>query len=146
MLNESEVILSDAWFSAEVPGSIPSKALKLQVSFLVLFLFIFIHLYDRAEHTCEDPLTPLESELFTFPKFIPIDWFDPGYWNAVLTVHECLDYVEHGYIGLHLVEHCQTWERCSLWKNLPEEEFMERYGNSVLEQYKMPTKEEIEQL
>ena len=64
----------------------PKQASKLQVSFLVLFLLIFIHLYDRAEHTHEDPLTPLESELFTLPKFIPIDWFDPGYWNTILTV------------------------------------------------------------
>jgi len=113
----------------------------------VLFLFIFIHLYDRAECTREDPQTPLESELFALPKFIPIDWFDPGYWNTVLTVCECLDYIEHGIrIGLPLVGHCQTWEQCSLWKNLPEEEFMERYGNAVLEQYKMPSKEEIEQL
>ena len=39
----------------------------------MLFLFIFIHLYDRAEHTCEDPLTPVESELLTLPEFIPID-------------------------------------------------------------------------
>ena len=121
--------------------------LKLELSFLVLFLFIFLHLYDRAECTHEDPLTPLESELFALPKFIPIDWFDPGYWNTVLTVSEHLDYVEHGIcIGLPLVEHCQTWEQCSLWKNLPEEKFMERYGNAVLKQYKMPIKEEIEQL
>ena len=81
------------------------------------------------------------------PKFIPIDQFDPGYWNTILTVHERLDYIEHGiHIGLPLTEHCQTWEQCSLWKILPEEEFMERYGDEVLEQYKMPTKEEIEQL
>jgi hypothetical protein len=120
---------------------------KLQVSFFVLFLFIFIHLYFRAECTCEDPLTPLQSELFTLPKFIPINWFDPGYWNTVLTVCEPLDHIEHGiHIGLPLVKHCQTWEQHSLWKNLPEVEFMEIYGNAVLEQYKMPTKEEIEQL
>ena len=117
------------------------------MSFLVLFLFIFIHLYDRAERTREDPQTPLESELFALPKFIPIDWFDPGYWNTVLTVRERLDYIEHGIrIGLPLVEHCQTWEQCSLWKNLPEEEFMETYGNAVLALYKMPTKEEVEHL
>ena len=74
----------------------------------MLFLFIFIHLYDRAEHSGEDPQTPLESELFTLPKFIPIDWFDPGYWNTVLIVRERLDYIEHDIcIGLPLVEHCQ---------------------------------------
>jgi hypothetical protein len=117
------------------------------VSFLVPFLFISIYLFFRAERTREDPLTPLESELFALPKFIPIDWFDPGYWNMVLTVRERLDYIEHGiHIGLPLEEHCRTWEQCDLWKNLPEEEFMERYGNAVLGLYKMPTKEEIEQL
>ena len=113
----------------------------------MLFLLISTHLYFRAEHTCEDPLTPLESELFALPKFIPIDWFDPGYWNTILTVHECLDYIEHGiHIGLPPEEHCQTWVQCNSCKNLPEEEFMERYGNEVLVLYRMPTKEEIEQL
>ncbi|EDR02689.1 uncharacterized protein LACBIDRAFT_332196 [Laccaria bicolor S238N-H82] len=101
----------------------------------------------RAEHTREDPLTPLESELFALPKFTPIDWFDPGYWHTTLTVHERLDYIEHGvHIGLPLAEDCQTWEQCSLWKNLPVEEFMETYGNAVLALYKMPTAEEVEQL
>jgi len=57
------------------------------VSFLVLFLLISIYLYFRAQCTCEDPLTPLESELSALPKFIPIYWFDPGYWNTILTVH-----------------------------------------------------------
>ena len=32
------------------------------------------------------------------------------------------------------------------WKNLPEKEFMEKYGNAVLKQYNIPTKEELEQL
>ncbi|EDR04503.1 uncharacterized protein LACBIDRAFT_330689 [Laccaria bicolor S238N-H82] len=73
--------------------------------------------------------------------------FDPGYWNTTLTVRERLDYIEHGVrIGLPLAEHCQTWEQCSLWKNLPKEEFMKTYGNAVLALYKMPTKEEVTQL
>lgn len=109
--------------------------------------FHLIHLCFRVERTREDPLTPIESQLYALPKSVPIDWFDPVYWNTVLTVRERLDYIKDGIrIALPLEEHCQTWEQCIGWKNLPEDDFMETYGNAVLGEYNMPTVEEIEQL
>jgi hypothetical protein len=76
---------------------------------------------------------------------VPIDWFQPEYWNA-LTVGERADFMTGGIkVALPLAEHCDTWEKCREWKNLPEEQFMEKYGNVVLAQYEMPTDEEIEQ-
>jgi hypothetical protein len=79
---------------------------------------------------------------------VPIDWFDPEYWNSILTVRERLDYLAGGGICIALPpeESCQTWEGCSEWKNLPETEFMERYGNVVLKEYNIPTEEEVDQI
>ena len=48
-------------------------------------------------------------------------------------------------IALPSVEHCQTWDDCSQWKNLPDDEFMEIYGNKVLAIYWVPTEEEVDQ-
>jgi hypothetical protein len=90
---------------------------------------------------------PHISELTTLPKSVPIDWFDPTYWNTTLTVRERADYLKKGVrIALPLPEYCNTWEACAKWKNLPEKEFMLTYGNAVLEQYDIPTAEELAQL
>jgi len=80
------------------------------------------------------------------PESVPIDWFEPEAWNS-FTVRERLEYTAGGIsVGLPLEIHCDTLEKCAKWKNLPEEEFMEKYGNDVLAQYHMPTEAEIEQL
>lgn len=65
----------------------------------------------------------------------------------MLTVCERADYTKDGvYIALPLAQHCQTWEQCLAWKDLSDEVFMEKYGNAVLEQYHLPTDEEIARL
>lgn len=90
---------------------------------------------------------PQESELTAQPKQVPIDWFDPTYWNTCLTVRERADYIEGGVcIALPMPEFCGTWEQCAVWKNLPEKEFMATYGDTVLKQYNLPTEEELKQL
>ena len=90
---------------------------------------------------------PRPSELTALPKAVPIDWFDPTYWNEHLTLREHADYIQEGvYVALPKAELCGTWSVCGGWKNLPVAEFMEKYGNEVLAQYKLPTQEEIEQL
>ena len=64
-----------------------------------------------------------------------------------MTVRERADFIKDGYtVALPLAEHCDTWEKISQWKNLPGNEFMARYGNSVLMQYSMPTDTEIARL
>ncbi|KAF9456497.1 hypothetical protein BDZ94DRAFT_1347540, partial [Collybia nuda] len=86
------------------------------------------------------------STLTALLKNVPIDWFDPEYWNT-LTVKECMDYILDGVrVALPLEEYCKTWAQCDAWKNLPEKEFMHCYGKFVLEKYKLPTKAEMEQL
>jgi hypothetical protein len=58
-----------------------------------------------------------------------------------------MDYISDGIrVALPLEQYCETWVQCDAWKNLPEKEFMDRYGKFVLEKYKLPTKAEIEQL
>ena len=43
-------------------------------------------------------------------------------------------------------EFCDTWEKCIGMKNLPEDEFMKKYGDEVLAPYKIPSEEEIAQV
>ena len=98
----------------------------------------------------EDPPTgaALEnSQIPTLPKSVPIDWFDPDYWNNTLTVRERADIIKDGKrIALPKAEHCQTMEQCRKWKNLSEDEFWQKYGEDVLAQYAMPTEKELELL
>ena len=90
---------------------------------------------------------PKVSELTTLPKQVPIDWFEPIYWNTHLTVREHANYIKgSAYIALPDPELCASWAECAKWKNLSEKEFMDKYGNTVLAQYNLPTEEEMEQL
>ena len=94
----------------------------------------------------EDPESPIDSKLTAMPESVPIDWFDPEAWNS-FTVRECVEYTAGGIsVGLPLEKYCNTLAKCAEWKNLPEEEFMEKYGDDVLAQYHMPTEAEIDQL
>ncbi|KAF8062515.1 hypothetical protein FPV67DRAFT_1703383 [Lyophyllum atratum] len=102
---------------------------------------------QKLERRREDPPMPQLSELTTLPKKVPIDWFDPTYWNNTLTVRERADYIAKGiFIALPLPEFCETWEQCAKWKNLSEADFMLTYGNAVLDKYNIPTDEELEHL
>ncbi|KAJ4492140.1 hypothetical protein C8J55DRAFT_420047, partial [Lentinula edodes] len=75
---------------------------------------------------------------------VPVDFFDPEYFNNFLSVKERAHYAHNG-VALPLEEHCIN-TRIDLWKNLPEDEFMQVYGNAVLAQYKIPSQEELDQL
>ena len=98
------------------------------------------------EHRREDPEPPIDSTLTAMPESVPIDWFEPDAWNS-FTVRERVEYTAGGIsVGLPLEKHCDTLAKCAKWKNLPEKEFMEKYGNDVLAQYHMPTDAEIAQL
>lgn len=64
-----------------------------------------------------------------------------------MTLRQRANIIKNGIvIALPLQKHCETWEQCAKWKNLPEDQFMEKFGNEVLKLYKMPTAEELEQL
>ena len=100
----------------------------------------------RTERRRVDPTSPKTSELSALPKEVPIDWFDPMYWNTVLTVHDQLQYLSGGIrIALPAGQHCDTWEKCTEWKNLPRRDFFDKYSEEVLKDYNIPTEEEVEQ-
>ena len=99
----------------------------------------------RNEHKHVDPDLPQKSNFLGLPKEFPIDWFEPEYWNKLM-VGEHAKYIECGIVvALPLADHCQTLNECRKWKTLEKMELMEKYGNKVLAQYKMPTNAEIEQ-
>jgi hypothetical protein len=98
------------------------------------------------ERRREDPEPPIDSKLTAMPESVPIDWFEPEAWNS-FTVRERVEYTAGGInIGLPLEMYCDSLGKCADWKNLPEEEFMEKYGKDVLAQYHMPTEAEKAQL
>ncbi|KIM38756.1 hypothetical protein M413DRAFT_75795, partial [Hebeloma cylindrosporum] len=100
----------------------------------------------KMEHHRVDPETPKDSTLTAMLEAAPIDWFEPEVWNT-FTVQERVEYTMGGIkVALPFEEHCDTLAKCTAWKNLPEAEFMERYGNDVLAQYQMPTEAEKAQL
>ncbi|KAJ3900014.1 hypothetical protein F5879DRAFT_1056479 [Lentinula edodes] len=99
---------------------------------------------QRAERSRKDPTPEIPSLLTQTPKDVPIDFFDPEYFNNFLSVKERAHYAHNG-VALPLEEHCIN-TRIDLWKNLPEDEFMQVYGNAVLAQYKIPSQEELDQL
>ncbi|KAI4518097.1 hypothetical protein K525DRAFT_209390 [Schizophyllum commune Loenen D] len=91
--------------------------------------------------------TKVKTFLRMLDQHVPIDWFDPDYWNNTLTVRERADIIKDGKrIALPKAEHCQTMEQCRKWKNLSEDEFWQKYGEDVLAQYAMPTEKELELL
>jgi hypothetical protein len=90
---------------------------------------------------------PKVSQLTILPKQVPIDWFDPTYWNEFLTVRERANYIKNGTsVALPHKDFCTTWTDCEKWKNMSRKEFMTEYGDAVLAEYKLPTQEELEQL
>lgn len=103
-----------------------------------------ILIFFSAERSRKDPTPEIPSLLTQTPKDVPIDFFDPEYFNNFLSVKERAHYAHNG-VALPLEEHCIN-TRIDLWKNLPEDKFMQVYGNAVLAQYKIPTQEELDQL
>ena len=79
------------------------------------------------------------------PVNVPVDWFDPSFFNESLDVLQRCDYIDTGVaiplpdqVGATLRDH-------RIWKNLKTREFMERFGDAVLQKYDLLTPEEIEQ-
>ncbi|KAI5825237.1 hypothetical protein K523DRAFT_332263 [Schizophyllum commune Tattone D] len=82
---------------------------------------------------------------------VPIDWFDPGYWNNTLSLGERAAYTQHGVRvvlpTIDAIKH-KSWAaiHAADWMKLPNKEFMKYYGDNVLKDYKIPTAQEREQL
>ncbi|KAJ6603773.1 hypothetical protein B0H10DRAFT_2229729 [Mycena sp. CBHHK59/15] len=71
------------------------------------------------------------------PDDVPVDWFDPAYFNA-LPASFRVNYCGNG-VALPLAMHLDKTD----WKTMPRREFMNKYGNDVLDLYSIPTDEEM---
>lgn len=82
---------------------------------------------------------PNETEMsFQLPDAVPIDWFDPAYFND-LPAKTRFDYSKNG-VALPLPQHHQNKD----WKTMDKNTFMQKYGNDVLQLYDIPTSDEME--
>ncbi|KAF9043558.1 hypothetical protein BDZ89DRAFT_1008945 [Hymenopellis radicata] len=79
------------------------------------------------------------------PQNVPLDWFEPDFYNNSLTVRERAQYMDNGVV-LPKREWCQTLENIRMWKNLDDKAFELQFGNDKLALYNLPTEEELQQL
>jgi hypothetical protein len=105
---------------------------------------------QRSHTRREEPRIPhpdqRESRISErLPQSCPLDWFDPKYFNSMDVEFRAL-YID-ARIALPLAEHCGSLTDMGAsppdWKNMPEAEFMTRYGNAVQAKYSLPTEEEL---
>lgn len=89
---------------------------------------------------------PPVSSITTFPKEVPVDFIEPNYWNNEMTVAEKYRIIKTGIkIALPPAGYLEP-ARWKEWKTLSDDEFMAKFGNTELEKYDMPTKEELDML
>ncbi|KAG6913874.1 hypothetical protein DXG01_003740 [Tephrocybe rancida] len=101
----------------------------------------------KLEREREEPLMPQQSIPTRMPKDVPIDWFDPTFFNNELTLHEHVDLTKGGVVvALPFPQYCDEWSSCNAWKKMDDHLFMERYGKDVLATYHIPTEEEVKHL
>lgn len=106
-------------------------------------------LHFRVERVREDKEgadAQITSKITTVPKNVPIDYFDPDFWNKTMSVAQKVKYLERNgrpVVALPAAEYCSSWELCDKWKDWSNTKFMRRLGNDVLALYKMPTDAEI---
>jgi hypothetical protein len=88
-----------------------------------------------------DPLLPSSEIGRVLPRDVPIDFFTPEFYNNSLTVREKARYVSTG-VAFPLEAYAFNPAHSS-WKTMGKSEFMKAYGKEVLDQYKVPSAEEI---
>ncbi|KAJ7459005.1 hypothetical protein FB451DRAFT_1406171 [Mycena latifolia] len=87
-----------------------------------------------------NPLLPASDIGVILPPDVLIDFFTPEFYNA-LTLKERARYVNTG-VAFPLADFAFEMEHED-WKTMGKKEFMLMYGNDVLDQYDIPTEEEI---
>ncbi|KAJ6568316.1 hypothetical protein DFH09DRAFT_1080702 [Mycena vulgaris] len=92
------------------------------------------------KRVCGDPLAPASEIGMILPLDVPIDFFTPEFYNA-LTVKEHARYANTG-VAFPLTDFAFD-EVHEEWKTMGKKEFMAMYGDDVLDQYDVPTPEEI---
>ncbi|KAJ7898356.1 hypothetical protein B0H13DRAFT_2337528 [Mycena leptocephala] len=87
-----------------------------------------------------DPPTAASPLSRVLPVGIPIDFWDPEFYNNELNLQEAM-YINTG-VAFPLPRFC-TPEHVRSWVKMPAKEFMVKYGNDVLALYNIPTEEEL---
>ncbi|KAJ6463052.1 hypothetical protein C8R47DRAFT_1238749 [Mycena vitilis] len=90
-----------------------------------------------------NPLLPASDIGVILPPDVPVDFFTPAFFNA-LTLKERARYVNTG-VAFPLEDFAFD-EAHEGWKTMGKKEFMEKYGDDVLDQYDIPSPEEINAL
>ncbi|KAJ7058710.1 hypothetical protein C8F01DRAFT_1302655 [Mycena amicta] len=75
---------------------------------------------------------------------VSIDVFKPEYYNNTMDIQEKALFAENG-VAFPEAKHTNTVKDVAGWKKLGVTEFMEKYGNAVLNLYEHPTAEELEE-
>ncbi|KAJ7799348.1 hypothetical protein B0H14DRAFT_3491646 [Mycena olivaceomarginata] len=86
-------------------------------------------------------LHPLPALSRVLPIGVPIDFFDPKFYNEELDLHEKAMYVDTG-VAFPLPQFCVSKDHND-WARMNAKDFMVKYGNDVLAQYNIPTAEEL---
>ncbi|KAJ7885250.1 hypothetical protein B0H13DRAFT_1628380 [Mycena leptocephala] len=88
-----------------------------------------------------DPPTAASPLSRVLPVGVPIDFWDPEFYNNELDLQERAMYINTG-VAFPLPRFC-TPEHVRSWVKMPAKEFMVKYGNDVLALYNIPTEEEL---
>ncbi|KAJ7498434.1 hypothetical protein B0H11DRAFT_1800815 [Mycena galericulata] len=75
------------------------------------------------------------------PVGVPIDFWDPRFYNEELDIQEKAMYIRTG-VAFPLPQFCNN-DNVADWIKMPAKEFMRKYGNDVLAQYNIPTAEQL---
>jgi hypothetical protein len=95
----------------------------------------------RAIYNRIVPENPKDGELLTGPADdVPLDWFEPDYFNTLPPrIRAMFDHV----IALPEDETTFFSSPASPWKLMKTPEFMQHFGNKILAEYNLPSKEEV---
>ncbi|KAJ7197081.1 hypothetical protein C8J57DRAFT_1546280 [Mycena rebaudengoi] len=88
-----------------------------------------------------NPPTPATALSKILPLNVPIDFWDPKFYNEELDVHEKALYIGTG-VAFPLAQFCNSNDHAD-WAKMPVKEFMKKYSDDVLKQYNIPTEEEL---
>lgn len=78
------------------------------------------------------------------PKKVPVDYFEPDFFNESLVVRDRARIAQYGVALPPVAARGTTLKDYTAWNKLSDDEFMETYGNAVMKNYNVPTQEEID--
>ncbi|KAJ6591802.1 hypothetical protein DFH09DRAFT_907103 [Mycena vulgaris] len=104
-------------------------------------IYLLINSEERARTADPNDVTGSEISQRLPGPGVPLDWFDPEYFNAMPAAMRHT-YENKGAIALPLEQHLTKND----WKNMDEATFMKKYGNDVLALYELPIAEEMAQM